>query len=110
MYCEKCCRVIEENRCPACGSKKVRMPEAKDPCFLTELDYMPSGILEDVLKQNAIPYLKKDMLGAGMTIRLGPMLLERSRFYVPYEKYQEAKDITDAVFSDAEEEAEPVTE
>lgn len=109
MYCEKCNRIIEGERCPACGSKKIRVPEANDPCFLTELDYISTGILEDILKQNNIPYLKKDMMGAGMTIRVGPML-ERSRFYVPYEQYQNARDIADVVFSDAEEDAEPVTE
>ena len=59
MYCEKCSRIIEEEvRCPHCGSRKIRLPETKDPCFLTELDFIPSGILEDVLKQNGIPFLK----------------------------------------------------
>lgn len=97
MYCEKCCRIIEEDRCPFCNSRKVRKPGEKDPCYLTEQDYISSGILEDVLKQNRIPYLKKDVMGAGMAIKVGPML-ERSRFYVPYEQLEKALAVLDRLF------------
>jgi len=102
MYCEKCNRIIEADRCPVCKSRKIREPEAKDPCYLTEQDYISSGILEDILKQNEIPYLKKDVMGAGMAIKVGPML-ERSRFYVPFEHLSSAKDILEDLFSVAEE-------
>ena len=97
MYCEKCCRIIEADRCPVCKSKRVREPEAKDPCFLTEQDYLSSGILEDLLKQNGIPYLKKDVMGAGLAIKVGPML-ERSRFYVPFEQLKSARAVAEEVF------------
>lgn len=100
MYCEKCCHIIEGDRCPVCKSWKVREPEAKDICFLTEQDYLSSGILEDLLKQNGIPALKKDVMGAGMAIRVGPML-EYTRFYVPFEHLEAAKAIVDDLFSDA---------
>ena len=53
MYCEKCNRIIDGDRCPVCKRSSVREPEPKDPCFLTEQDYISTGILEDVLKQNA---------------------------------------------------------
>jgi hypothetical protein len=102
MYCEKCNRIIEANRCPVCNSRKVREPEAKDPCYLTEQDYISSGILEDILKQNNIPYLKKDVMGAGMAIKVGPML-ERSRFYVPFEQLGNAMAIMEDLFSATEE-------
>jgi hypothetical protein len=102
MYCEKCNRIFEANRCPVCNSGKVREPEAKDPCYLTEQDYVSSGILEDLLKQNNIPYLKKDVMGAGMAIKVGPML-ERSRFYVPFEQLRCAAVLTENLFSAAEE-------
>ena len=62
MYCEKCNRIFEADRCPVCKSRKIREPEANDPCYLTEQDYISSGILEDILKQNSIPYLKKDIM------------------------------------------------
>ena len=98
---KKCCRIIEGDRCPFCNNRKVREPGEKDPCYLTEQDYISTGILEDVLKQNSIPYLKKDVMGAGMAIKVGPML-ERSRFYVPYELLKNAMAIVDELFSAAE--------
>lgn len=101
MYCEKCCRIIDTDRCPACGSRKVREPGPKDPCFLTELDYLSTGILEDILKQEGIPYLKKDVMGAGMAIRVGPML-ERSRFYVSFDQWSRASAAAEELFSPAE--------
>lgn len=102
MYCEKCNRIIEADRCPVCNSRKIREPEAKDPCYLTEQDYVSSGILEDMLKQNNIPYLKKGVMGAGMAIKVGPML-ERSRFYVPFEQLGNAMAIMEDLFSATEE-------
>ena len=102
MYCEKCNRIIEEDRCPVCKSRKIREPEAKDPCYLTEQDYLTSGILEDLLKQNNIPYLKKDVMGAGLAIKVGPML-ERSRFYVSFEQLNSATAIMEDLVSGEEE-------
>ena len=104
MYCEKCCRIIEGDRCPVCKSRKVREPEPKDPCFLTEQDYVSSGILEDMLKQNDIPFLKKEVMGAGLAIKVGPML-DRSRFYVTWDRLQEALSVVDDLFSVPQEDA-----
>ena len=98
MYCEKCCRIIDENRCPACGSRKVREPGPHDPCFLTEQGYLQAGMLKDVLEQNGIHYLVRDVMGAGMAIKVGPML-ERSRFYVPYEELRSAEDLVGELFA-----------
>ncbi len=107
MYCEKCCRIIEGSRCSTCGGRKVREPRQDDPCFLTELDYVSSGILEDVLKQHAMPLLTKNVLGAGLAIRVGPML-DRTRFYVPFDRLEEARSSADDLFAaaDATEEGE----
>ena len=102
MYCEKCCRILEETRCPHCKNRKTRDPEPKDPCLLTEQDYISSSILEDVLKQNGIPFLKKDVMGAGMAIKVGPML-ERSRFYVPFDRWESALALTEDLFTPAPE-------
>ena len=51
-------------------------------------------------RRQRIPALKKDVMGAGMAIRVGPML-EYSRFYVPFEHLEAAKAIVDDLFSDA---------
>jgi hypothetical protein len=103
MYCERCSRIVEEERCPVCGGRKLREPGPKDPCFVTEQDFISSGILEDVLKQNGIPFLIKNVLGAGLAIKVGPML-DRSRFYVPYERLEEARTVAEELFSAAGEE------
>ena len=101
MYCEKCKRIIDTDRCPVCKSRRVREPQAGDLCFLTEQDYISSGILEDVLKQNNIPFLKKEVMGAGLAIKVGPML-DRSRFYVMYELLDKATSVTDDLFASPE--------
>ena len=98
MYCDNCSRIVDTDRCPYCRSRKIREPEPKDPCFLTEQNYVSSGILEDVLKQNGIPFLKKEVMGAGLSIKVGPML-DRSRFYVPYAQLESAAAIVDELFA-----------
>ena len=102
MYCEKCRRIIQEDQCPFCKKSIVREPDPEDLCLLTELDYISSGILEDLLKQNNIPYLKKDVMGAGMAIRVGPMF-EMSRFYVSYDQLGGAQEVIGNLFPPADE-------
>ena len=102
MYCEKCCQIVEEASCPTCGSSRLREAKEKDPCFLTEQDFIHTGILEDILGQNNIPFLRKNVLGAGMAIKVGPML-ERGRFYVPYELLPKAQELVNDFFSEEEE-------
>ena len=106
MYCEKCRRIIETDRCPVCKRSKVREPGPDDLCLLTEQDYLFSGMLEDVLKQNGIPFLKKEVLGAGLAIKVGPML-ERSRFYVPFELLESASAVADELLGAPEGDTEP---
>ncbi len=105
MYCEKCKRIIQEERCPFCKRSTVREPEQKDPCLLTEMDYISSGILEDVLQQRGIPFLRKGVMGAGLAIKVGPML-DRSRFYVPFDQLETAMAVTDELFAASEDSGE----
>ena len=98
MYCERCCMIFEEDRCPVCGSRNVRPPRPGDLCFLTERETIWAEMLEDVLKQNDIPCLTKNVLGAGLALKVGPMS-ERVRSYIPYLRLQNAKAIVDELFS-----------
>ena len=102
MYCPDCNHLTEEARCPVCRNQELREPEAGDPCFLAELEFIQSGIFEDMLKQNGIPYLKKGALGAGMAIKVGPML-ERGMFYVPYRQLEAARELLDELTEPADE-------
>ena len=103
MNCENSSILVKEARCPSCRSRKLREPKPDDPCFLTEQNYISSGILEDVLKQNEIPCLIRNVLGAGIAFRIGPML-DRSRFYVPYKNLEQAQLLVEDLFSPKAEE------
>ncbi len=103
MYCEYCSSLVEGDRCPTCRNRNLREPKEKDPCFLTEQDFIHSGILEDVLQQSGIPFLKKNVLGAGLAIKVGPML-DRGRFYVAYDLLPKAQELADGLFAPDESE------
>ncbi len=103
MYCAHCRTLTDEAPCPVCGSAALRPPAETDVCFLAERGNIWSGILADVLASHQIPFLKKGRMGAGLTLAADPML-ESYRFYVPYSRLAEARDLAEDVFSDEAEE------
>ena len=104
LYCEKCKTAFEGDLCPVCGSRKRTRPVREDDlCRLTEVDMIWSEVAEDVLKENGIPYLIKGRLGAGLAVYVGQMF-EKNIFYVPYEKLEEARELTERIFAEAKEE------
>lgn len=100
MYCTKCRHIVSGARCPLCGCRKLRKPEAQDACFLTEMESIWTNALSDILTQSGIPYTTQALLGAGITARLGS-ILERTLFFVPYERLEEARAIVDGFFGGA---------
>jgi hypothetical protein len=98
LYCNTCCLPIDGERCPVCGRISDRQIEPDDQCFLTEKEQLWSGMLSDVLKQHNIPFVQKNVLGAGLAIKTGTMR-ERVRFFVLYRHLTEAKDIVDELFN-----------
>ena len=70
-----------------------------DFCFLVEKEQPWSEVLADVLKQSGIPFYKKSTMGAGLSIKVGP-LLERFQFYVPQSCLQKAQSLVDELFSE----------
>lgn len=98
MYCPNCYVLTEESRCSVCGSKHLRVPAGEDYCFLSEKDMIWAGALEDILKQNGIPYVTRNVLGAGLAAKMGPAL-ERTRFYVPYAHYETANNLDQEFFN-----------
>ena len=99
MYCTRCRTAYEDNCCPICGSRKGRPVLPEDICFLAETESLQAGILEDLLKQEGLPVLKKSTVGAGMAMKAGA-IFERFRFYVRYEHLKKAKDLLDDLCSD----------
>lgn len=98
MYCETCNLLTDTASCPDCGSRALRVPLAGDYCFLTEKELLWSPALEELLRDNGIPCVTKNVLGAGLTSKIGTMQ-ERSRFYVPYLKLRPAKALEEEFFS-----------
>ena len=83
MYCPHC-RILTVNvRCPVCLSRAVREPERGDWCFLAEKEKPWDSVL-----------------GAGLSARLGSSF-ERVRVYVPWERYETARELERGFFSDA---------
>ena len=103
LYCENCQRLTDEGACPVCGRKNLREPQPADPCFVCEKQIVWGEMLENELKEHGIPVLLKNQMGAGMAIKVGPML-ERVRVYVPFPRWQEAMDIAEDLFAEADQE------
>ena len=102
MYCEKCKHLFEGERCPNCRKSHVRPVGPDDPCYLTEKSSPWNGMLEDVLRQNDIPYLTDGVLGAGLSTYVGP-ILEVTRFYVLFSDLERATTIVEELFGEVSE-------
>lgn len=98
MYCPNCNVLVNGSRCPICSSKNIREPQPDDYCYLIEKDQIWAGALSDILTQNSIPFITKNVLGAGLAAKMGPAL-ERTRFYVPHSHHESAKNIEREFFS-----------
>ena len=69
MYCEKCKHLFEGDRCPNCRKSHVRPVQPEDPCFLVEKGAPWNGMLEDVLRQNDIPFLTDNWKRSTFSVR-----------------------------------------
>jgi len=97
LYCAKCQKIIATRNCPDCGSRWVREIMAEDICYLTEKEQIWGEMLEDVFRQNGIPYIVRRTLGAGLSMSVGAML-ECYRFYVPFGALDQALAIVGELF------------
>lgn len=88
---------------PYAEKKNAKQIRSNDLCFLTEKEQLWSGVLADVLNQQKIPFVQKNVFGTGMAMKTG-LMNERVRFYVFYGYLAEAKKIVDELFSSFSEE------
>ena len=103
QYCNRCFLPFDGECCPVCGKKNAKQIRSNDLCFLTEKEQLWSGVLADVLNQQKIPFVQKNVFGTGMAMKTG-LMNERVRFYVFYGYLAEAKKIADELFSSFSEE------
>lgn len=96
-YCPNCHVLVQAYQCPLCDRKWLDLPQPEDYCFLGEKDVVWAGVLEDCFRQNGIPCLTRNVLGAGLTTKMGN-LFERTKFYVPYAHFRKAQELEEALF------------
>lgn len=70
-----------------------------DLCFLVEKEQPWSEMLADILEQHEIPFYKKGNMGAGLSIKVGP-LFERFQFYVPETCLEKARSLAEELFAE----------
>ena len=97
MYCERCNRLVYKQKCPGCGSKALRLPGSEDFCFLTEPEPLWIQALMDLLRDNGVEYLTRNVFGAGMVTKTG--IPQRTRFFVRYRDYGTARELNEAFFN-----------
>jgi len=98
LYCNRCKIVFESNetKCGRCGKKKLKSPLTNDVVYLTTRSSGPlSGLLEDLLKQNEIPFIRQEPKGS---IPMAVFAIAFSfDYFVPYVAYDKAKELTSLV-------------
>lgn len=68
--------------------------------LLMETEEIWAKMLMEVLEDNEIPHAAKPVYGAGLVIRTG--MQERLEVYVPKDYFEQAKNLADALFSEAD--------
>ena len=97
MYCERCNRLVYKPKCPGCGGRDLRLPTSEDVCFLTEPEHLWVQAMRDILSDNCIEFLERNVYGIGQVKRTG--IPQRVRFFVRYRDYERAKELNEAFFS-----------
>ena len=92
---------VDETKCPECRHKKLRKPKDNDPAYLLSKEMLWSGGIEDVLRENGIPCLKKSMQGSAFNVIFG-QFGDVIKFYVPFAALEKSKELLADFFYDGE--------
>ena len=103
MYCERCRRITDDDRCPVCRSRRLREPRPEDECFLIEKPALWQNPISDFLHSEGIPFRCRSAMGAWLTARLGHGM-DWYAFYVPYSVLPKAREMMEDYFTPVEEE------
>ncbi len=100
LYCERCRLAFEkgEAACPSCGNSKIRPAEENDPVFLSTLEGISAGMLENLLEENGIPFFKNRC----RTYRqMMPQAYDRCDYYIPLGALDRARGLLSLTGADA---------
>lgn len=97
-YCEKCHAAVSEERCPSCGRGELPCVRPEDYCFVTEQGEMWAKMFVEILQDHEIPCTSMPTCGAAMALKAGKM--ERLKIYVPYARWEQARELLNEAFPD----------
>ena len=92
-YCENCAALQEGEKCTNCKSKKKTVPvKEADIVLLGSVNAFTADMIEPILKDENIPYIRKGKKGSALTAYAGTMG-EIVHFYVAYPLYNQAMEL-----------------
>lgn len=98
LYCERCKTICTNECCEFCGNKNLREAKNDDFCILTEIDETSAQMIEDALIEEGIKCVLIPS-GNGARSAFG-LSLGNYIIFVPFEHYEQAKDIKDSFYED----------
>lgn len=92
FYCKNCLLLTQENRCPRCLKKKLRVPQINDFCFLLNLTISETQHLEQIFEYENIKFAKMPVREhvTRASICMSP---HSYNIFVCYQDYEKAKEI-----------------
>jgi len=91
----------EQEKCPQCNNKKLRAPKVNDPVYLTTKHALWSGGLEEMLKGNGIPCLRRSTQPIAAAVIMGEIQTTYN-FFVPYGAHEKSKELLAGFFDEEE--------
>ncbi|MCY1714468.1 hypothetical protein [Caproiciproducens galactitolivorans] len=96
LYCPKCQLLVNDDaqRCPVCGSKKLRVPEQDDPVLLMTADEGKAEMIRSAFQENGIVFEERiSGIGSPPATILGKPLITNINFFVRYGELHACEDI-----------------
>lgn len=94
LYCDRC-QVLsrDEQICPVCGSRNLRIPKGNDPVHLFTADTMEAERITAAFNDEGIPHMEKSEGASALTVILGQSHCMQTRIFVPFCEVGHAEDV-----------------
>lgn len=98
LYCDRC-QVLsrDEQMCPVCGSRKLRIPKENDPILLFTADSGEAERITAAFSDEGIPHMEKNLGGSASSVFFGKSRYMQTRIFVPFGEIDHAKDVMRAI-------------